>query len=96
MNWCCGTFQGLTELHGQRGFSVIVEQQGGLRFWLQHRALSVDNEAALVDKLIAGPITLASELAISFCPSCGVNLSQWYGSGVNIAEHPELRVWKSQ
>lgn len=88
MNWCCFAFKGHSENAGQRGLGIYVEvHDKDPKFVLQWR--SVDNPISFQSEQA---ISLMEEVKISFCPWCGVRLSEFYSSSYKELARPDLRI----
>jgi hypothetical protein len=63
---------------GSRGFGVFATDDPPYRvgFVVQHRALEPGGEPP---KHAPSPLSLISEMRISYCPWCGTNLVEHYG-----------------
>jgi hypothetical protein len=90
MKWCCKVFQGWFEEAGKRGLGVFVSTQGDPEpaFILQHRALNPGVPAPQTDS----PLSLVSDVHISFCPWCGADLKRAYRDSFRELDRSELRV----
>ena len=79
---CCHSLTNLIGNAGQRGFAVLVcETEAGLRFALQMRAVTADDENTmkrLPQSSLSLPehITLSGSIRIRYCPSCGKRLDE--------------------
>jgi hypothetical protein len=82
MKWCCLTFKSWYEAAGERGFTILVGRntQGKPQFVLQHRAVDKEVEDSINTEY---PLSLVSDIYISYCPWCGRNLGKWYGNSVD-------------
>lgn len=87
--WCCETFKSLIsppEAHdddlfgretGQRGFfGACRDDDGRPTFFLLHRAVAPGRESQFPSTPF--PVSLISQIAIRFCPWCGVELGKQY------------------
>ncbi|MCG3194434.1 MAG: hypothetical protein DIJKHBIC_03693 [Thermoanaerobaculia bacterium] len=90
MKWCCGVFKGWFDEAGNRGLSVVVGRNadGTPAFMLQHRSTEPDDDGP---KDHPRPITLASEIQISYCPWCGCRLENVYRKSIDLMIRPGLR-----
>jgi hypothetical protein len=78
IKWCCEWMKEMHARYGERGFGALVSTDLGVtRFLLQCRIADKGKEL-----LVKGPgdfpISLVEEMAMSFCPACGVNLEKFY------------------
>lgn len=74
---------------GEKGFSVFsIVGDAQAAVILQHRAL--DPGSALSSTNV--PISLVTDVNISFCPWCGSSLPEFYGQRKNALERTELRI----
>ena len=76
--WCCHLFQDLYERAGQRGFGAIVKKTstGPIFFVLQFRAVDKGSEPSVSKSPV--PVWMVSEMALHYCPCCGINLDDYY------------------
>jgi hypothetical protein len=74
MNFCCGAFRSNFEMAGTRGFGVFSVQSNKkeVAFIVQNRA----TEPGVDAPVISSPLSLISEMYISFCPWCGKKLDR--------------------
>jgi hypothetical protein len=77
--FCCDGLKILIDNAGERGMSVLVDEDlGQFRFHLELRAVSKDEETLLSRNQVPlptkGNITLAASIVASFCPFCGTKL----------------------
>lgn len=74
--WCCAEFQARCYQPGKRehglGIFVLVQSRVGMFFLLEYRR---------PDRTPSDPIA-ADGIKLKFCPWCGVNLPDWYASGL--------------
>jgi hypothetical protein len=93
--WCCAGFQGNYELAGERGVAVLTgKDQLGTYFLIQWRAVAKkdapDLRLALANCSV--PVSTISQVGLSYCPWCGVNLQQFYGDRVDALNRPDLLI----
>lgn len=91
MKWCCVAFKAWYELAGHRGFAILVGQDSkGLgEFTFQHRVADMGTpEPPPTDY----PVSIISEIDISYCPWCGRNLEEWYGMYIDELCRPHLKI----
>ena len=90
VRWCCLAFHDHYLEAGERTFSVLIDQEasGDPLFILQHRTLNPE------DRLPALPIpvSVVTEVRISFCPWCGRRLARWYKRWVTELRNPKFRI----
>jgi hypothetical protein len=70
--------------YGQRGFGALVRRgDGAASFLLQCRVVDKGEESRLKgpDDL---PMLLVSEMALRFCPWCGVDLQKYYKKQIDL------------
>ncbi len=91
MTWCCESFHAWFEEAGRRGFAVFVarEDESEPMFVMQHRAVEVGNDPPSV---VGAPVALVSDIAIAFCPWCGVHLEEWYKGQTDQLDKSSLKV----
>ena len=77
VKWCCSAFQGHYANAGDRTFGVLVDKDSlnHATFILQHRALEPGDELPVSIQI---PVSVISEVYISFCPWCGCALARHY------------------
>ncbi|NJM37063.1 MAG: hypothetical protein HC845_03845 [Akkermansiaceae bacterium] len=79
---CCHLLTNLIDNAGQRGLAVLVcKTDAGLRFALQMRAVTADNENTMKkfpksSFSLPENVTLSESLRIRHCPSCGTRLDE--------------------
>ncbi len=90
LDWCCGTFQGLYDDLGRRGFAIAVlaADTAPGAFVLQHRAVDQGDAGPLN---FSRPLALMSEVHIHYCPWCGQELGQFYRERVSVLVRPGAR-----
>jgi hypothetical protein len=91
MKWCCIPFKTWYEAAGERGAAILVGRNSGGKpeFIIQHRA--VDKGIDLLPPT-EFPVTLISEIDISYCPWCGRKLDKWYRDSVDDLYRPDLKI----
>jgi len=77
--FCCAGLKNLISNAGERGISALVRKDPeGFRFALQARAVTKEVESQLSQTRtplpIEGPMSLATSIALNYCPFCGTNL----------------------
>lgn len=79
--WCCIGFQSQYESAGERGLAYLIgiDSLGEPEFLQQFRAVAKGDETQIHSE---SPISVVIDARILFCPSCGVNLSKWYGEHI--------------
>jgi hypothetical protein len=82
-------FETLLGDRGKRGLSIIVaESDIGPVFFLQARAVDAGQEPPSAPS----PVTVATEVAITFCPWCRADLRRRYGHQAADLATPDLRL----
>jgi hypothetical protein len=80
--WCCADFQARCYQVGKRedglGIIFVFNTKIGTRFYLEYRR---------PDHQPSDPIA-ADGIRLKFCPWCGRNLADWYGSGLPSFDRP--------
>jgi hypothetical protein len=91
MQWCCAQFQGWHSEAGRRGLAVFATRstEGQVFFVLQFRATEPD---VRVTSDPVSPVSLVSQVGVTFCPWCGVRLLHWYRKNLEPLERPDLNV----
>ncbi len=91
MKWCCAQFHGWFQEAGSRGFSVfgVATEKTEPAFLLQHRCIPPDIDPPAAYEV---PHSIVSEIAILFCPWCGVRLTDWYRDCVAELDRSDLRI----
>jgi hypothetical protein len=91
MKWCCTPFRAWYEVAGQRGFAILIgrDSKGLGEFTVQHR-LADKNTPELPPTDY--PVSIISEIDISYCPWCGRNLKEWYAKDISELYRPGLRI----
>jgi len=91
MRWCCASFAAWYELAGQRGFAILVgrNSKGLGEFTIQHRV--VDKNTPDLPPTTY-PLSIISDIDITYCPWCGVNLEEWYGKYIGELYRPHLKI----
>jgi len=82
MRWCCTPFENLYKHEGNRGFSIVPDNQNsdeGYIFIIRCRVVDFGNEHTVKADV---PISLITDMTISYCPCCGKNLKKWYGNSI--------------
>lgn len=94
MKWCCLTFRSWYEAAGERGIAVLVGRNadGSPEFVIQQRAIDKNIEALPVTDY---PISIVSDVRITYCPWCGRDLTKWYGKHADELYRPDLRITHS-
>lgn len=88
--WCCRFFQTMYDRPGKNGFSIVVQKNPGVAYFLlQARAVDKGRESE-VDVPTTVPLLFVSQISMQFCPSCGVNLKEWYGDRIEGMYSPGL------
>lgn len=89
MKFCCGGYKAHFEAAGSRGFGVFSFRYDDdvVAFIIQHRAM----EGGAVPPVTSSPMSVISEMHILFCPWCGEQLDQFYGSAREIMR-PDLKL----
>ena len=89
-------FQGNYQQAGQRGFSVLIEKgdDGRARFLMQSRAVEQGDQDRFHTHLSQTdfPVSVVAQTGMIFCPWCGTNLQQFYGSRVEELDRPGFSV----
>lgn len=89
MKFCC---RGMQELHanaGLREFGMFTARYGNeFVFVLQHRALDPD----ALPPFTESPMSSVSELLLTYCAWCGVNLTEFYCDQLKQLERSELKL----
>jgi len=92
---CCPVFGLLAENAGRRGLAVFVASSAGTdAFWLQSRAIdhgALDPSVPIAPDL-GIPVTTVTQLAITHCPGCGVDLKREYRRQIDDLRRDELIV----
>jgi len=91
MKWCCLTFRSWYEAAGERGIAVLMgrNSDGDPEFVIQQRAIDKNIESLPVTDY---PISIVSDVRITYCPWCGRHLRKWYGKHVDELYRPDLRI----
>ena len=89
IKWCCEGFKAAHQWCGRRGYSIFYTK--GLtkeeRVVLQFRAVDKGSEAGIGPTKV--PLTRVTEVVLTFCPWCGVNLSTYYGKNLELMRRPD-------
>jgi len=91
--WCCAGFEGNYQRGGHRGAGIVVNRAlpDHAFFVLQFRAVEPGSE-----KEVSGPphisVSLVSDVGMQFCPWCGTNLTEFYGTRINDLYRPGLAI----
>lgn len=89
MRFCCRDIEELHRNSGLREFSVFTARYpDGFVFVLQHRALDPD----ALPPFTESPMSAVSELPLTFCPWCGVNLKLFYRDLLQELDKSELKL----
>jgi len=90
--WCCLVFKGHYENAGARGFAVLIgrDRMGTPEFILQHRSIERGLEGRIFTE---SPLSLVSDIRISFCPWCGRHLRKWYSRRIDDLYRPGLGIY---
>jgi hypothetical protein len=90
MTFCCGTFKSNFEIAGSRGFGVfsVPLDKDKVAYIVQHRAVE---KVESFHVTTTSPVSLISEMYITFCPWCGKLLEKVYGSNPAIMR-PDLKL----
>jgi hypothetical protein len=90
MTFFCGAFKSNFEMAGCRGFGVfsVLLDKDNVAYIVQHRAVENVESFHLTT---TSPVSLISEMHITFCPWCGKLLEQVYGSNPAIMR-PDLKL----
>lgn len=91
MKWCCLTFKSWYEAAGKRGIAILVGRNSlkEPEFVIQQRAVDKDSEPLPNTDY---PISLISDVCISYCPWCSRELKKWYRKDIDALYRPNLRV----
>ncbi len=91
MRWCCEHFESYFENAGLRGVSVfaVSNSDQDVFFLFQNRAMDTQNNSPVQSEV---PVTLASEVAIFYCPWCGRHLNKFYSKHIPGLLRNDLRV----
>jgi hypothetical protein len=77
VSWCCTVFKANYERGGERGVAVLYAwREDELQFFLQFRALEPGIDPFPVP--VETPVSLVTQVPISFCPWCGAHLLKRY------------------
>ena len=89
MQWCCIGFKAGYESAGRRGTAYLVgsDSLDVPEFVIQHRAVDKGDESHIQSDVAA---TIITDSRIVFCPSCGVNLAQFYEGYMNALFRDDL------
>lgn len=73
MEHCCTGFKNLLSHAGERGNAVVVWIDSGreLRFLLQSRGISYEDEPKLKPAKMDVVINISAEIGMRYCPFCG-------------------------
>lgn len=89
IRWCCGGFQASHQRCGERGYSIFYST--GLtseeRVVLQFRAVDKGSEGGVGPSRV--PLTLVTEVVLTFCPWCGTELKPHYGKQLELMRRPD-------
>jgi hypothetical protein len=75
---CCHGFQNLLSCVGDRGHAVVVSvgSNGEVRFHLQSRGVSLEDQSKLRPADVDVKINLSAEIGMRYCPFCGQLLEE--------------------
>jgi len=92
-DWCCIGFKAGYESAGERGTAYLVgrDSLGKPEFIHQFRAVDLGKEEVFNFKNDT-PISFAIDCRIVFCPSCGVNLEQFYKNKIDDLDRLGLKI----
>ena len=82
MRWCCMPFENLYKDEGNRGFSVVPSNEYSedeYKFILKCRVVDFGSEHTVKADV---PVSIISNMPITYCPWCGKNLKKWYGKSI--------------
>ena len=89
MKYCCHGMEVLNANAGLREFGMFTARYGNeFVFILQHRAL----DANALPPFTESPMSVVSELLLTYCPFCGVNLKQCYWDQLKQLDKSELKL----
>jgi hypothetical protein len=90
-DWCCLGFEAGYGHAGNRGHSYLIgrDSVGNGEFISQFGSVETGNESKITSETA---VTVTSEPRINFCPTCGTNLSNFYGELVDVLYRPDI--WK--
>ena len=90
MKWCCIGFKGNIQMAGLRGYSIFVSSMNRMNpvFIMQHRTLDPGAGIPKTEQAL----TIVSDIQISFCPWCGVDLHRFYRKHYQELDRSELDV----
>jgi hypothetical protein len=91
MKWCCIGFEAHYEAAGQRGHAILIgrDSLGRPEVAMQYRAVAIGEELEIKTK---SPVSTVVDVRIVFCPWCGRNVEEWYGSNVDSLHREGLRI----
>lgn len=91
MKWCCAPFKAWYDEAGHRGFAILVGRYSNGRgeFTIQHRVADKDTPELPPTQ---HPLSIISDIDISYCPWCGCNLERWYGKYIDELYRPQLKI----
>lgn len=89
--WCCIGFKAGYDSAGQRGTGYLIGRDSldAPEFILQFRAVDKGEESHIQSDISA---SVVMDIRIVFCPSCGVNLEEFYRKHIDSLHREGLEV----